>query len=35
MVSPIPPQSSMPMPIEDLTVPLIRLPDSVMPRWSG
>ena len=35
MVSPIPAHSSEPMPIADLTVPPIRPPASVMPRWSG
>ena len=35
IVSPIPAQSSMPMPIEDLTVPPRSPPASVMPRCSG
>ena len=35
IVSPIPDHSSMPMPIDDFTVPEIMPPASVMPRWSG
>src|SRR5215470_12881891 len=35
IVSPIPDHSSIPSPIEDLTVPLRRPPASVIPRWSG
>jgi hypothetical protein len=35
IVSPIPAHSSMPMPIDDLTVPLRSPPASVMPRCSG
>ena len=35
IVSPMPAQSSEPMPIEDLTVPLRMPPASVMPRCSG
>ena len=35
MVSPMPPHSSMPMPMEDLTVPLIMPPASVMPTCRG
>ncbi len=35
IVSPIPAHSSVPIPIDDLTVPLRKPPASVMPRWSG
>ena len=35
IVSPIPDHSSMPSPIEDLSVPLRRAPVSVIPKWSG
>jgi hypothetical protein len=35
IVSPMPDHSSMPSPMEDLTVPLRRAPASVIPRWSG
>jgi hypothetical protein len=35
IVSPMPNQSSEPMPIALLTVPPRRPPASVMPRWSG
>ncbi len=35
MVSPIPAQSRLPMPIELFTVPPIRPPASVMPRCNG
>jgi hypothetical protein len=34
-VSPIPAHSSEPIPIDDLTVPPISPPASVIPRWSG
>ena len=35
MVSPMPAHSSVPMPIDDLTVPVRRPPASVTPRCSG
>ncbi len=35
MVSPIPAQSRLPMPIEDFTVPVRKAPASVIPRCSG
>ena len=34
-VSPMPAQSRLPSPIDDLTVPLVRLPASVMPICNG
>ena len=35
IVSPIPSDKSMPTPIEDFTVPALKLPASVIPRWRG
>ena len=35
IVSPIPSNKSLPKPIDDLMLPEIKLPASVIPRWSG